>query len=304
MEANTSDNDQGDRFFVSESQYNNHYYTPYNAWGLENYALFNVFETGSWADLGGVFLADTIILACSDGNDEETFIADVNLFLYKVSDEVEADFSNFDKEAAAQLDPGEDPHPQLEMVGFGFETSFQYDDYTEFGIGLYDMEFNENILLEPNARYILMAYWDNDKSLYHVADTYKYMNGSPASGWYSPDGNDVWTWDFDPWYGWYLGMNIEFGVNTDTPILPDNTMQVFPNPADSHLNIDLSFENTIEKANIVLTDINNRYINSIQVKDFNTVSETMNVSNVPSGNYILRLETKDGVAEQKVIIQH
>jgi hypothetical protein len=307
MEFNTADNFLGDRFYVSEGYYDNSYYTPFNAWGLENYAAFNVFETGSWADNeeGYVFMTDSITMACSDGNDEETFLADVNVFVYKVSDEVAADFSNFDTEAAAQLDPGEDPHPQLEMVGFGFESSYQNEDYTEFKIGLYNIDFEENIVLEPNTRYILMAYWDNDKSLFHVADRLKFHNGSVASGWFAPFGeNDEWIWDLDPWYGWLLGMDINYVVGTDDVLLPDNTLEVFPNPADKDINIDINFEEMQDQATIVLTDINNRYVKSLKVEDFNTLSETMDVSTVPSGNYILRLMTNNGVAEKKVIIQH
>jgi hypothetical protein len=307
-EMNMADNGWGDRFFVSESYYDNHYYTPFNAWGLENYAAFNIFETGSWSEAdypNYTFLADSINMACSDGNDEETFLADVNIFIYKVSDDVAADFSNFDTEAPAQLDPGEDPHPQLELIGFGFESSYQNDDYTAFRIGLYNLDFEENVVLEPNTRYIVMAYWNNDKSLYHVADRLKFHNGLPASGWWAPFGdNDEWVWDFDPWYGWLIGMDINYVVNANTVQLPENTMEAFPVPADTDLNIDINFEEMQDEATIVLTDINNRYVQSIKIENFNTSSETMNVSNIPSGNYILRLLTKEGVAEQKIVIQH
>jgi hypothetical protein len=306
QETNTADNGYGERFFVSEDYYDMSYYTPFNAWGLENYALFNIFETGSWSDNdeGYVFIADSVNMACTDGADEDTFLADVNLFLYKVHPDVLPDFSNFEKETPAQLDPGEDAHPQLEMVGFGFETSFQGEDYTEFMVGLYDIDFNERVALEPDSRYILMAYWDNDKSLYHVADRYKYLNGLPASGWFSADTDGNWAWDFDPWYGWMLGLQIQYVVGTETTPLPDNTLQVFPNPADTDINIDINFETTVNEATIVLTDINNRYINSMKLENFNSISESMNVSNVPSGNYILRLVTEQGSTEQKVIIQH
>ena len=306
-EFNTADNFQGDRFYVSESYYDNHYYTPFNAWGLENYAAFNIFETGSWSDIdaGYTFVADSINLACSDGNDEETFLADVNIFLYKVSDDVLRDFSNFESTTAAQLDPGEDAHPQLELVGFGFESSFQGDDYTEFMVGLYNIDFEENVELEPNTRYLVMAYWDNDKSLFHVADRLKFHNGVPASGWYGPFGdNEAWEWDFDPWYGWLIGMNINYVVGTQQVQLPESSLTIFPNPVVNNLNIDVNLASRADEATLVLTDINNRYIQSISLKDVESISETMNVSQIPSGNYILRLVTKEGVAEEKVIIQH
>jgi hypothetical protein len=311
-EPNNADNFVEDRFFVSEGFYDQNYYDPNYSWGSNEglFGAFNIFKTGSWSNIdeGYTFMVDSLNMAVSDGADVETFLADVNVFIYKVSDEVMDDFSNFESEIPAQLDPFEDAHPQLELVGFAFESSYQNDDFNEFKVGVYDLDFNETIEIEPNATYLVLAYWDTGSSFYHCMDLLKWHNGNPHSGWYAPWGEDgAFIWDFDPWFGWMIGMDINYvedETNTNLVALPENTLNAYPVPAGTELTIDVAFENMQANATLVLTDMSGRYIESIALEDIKTVRETMNVTQIPSGNYVLRLITENGVAEQKVVIQH
>lgn len=307
-----ADNFVEDRFFLSEGNYNQGYYDPNYSWGSNDglFGAFNVFKTGSWSNVepGYKFIIDSLSMAVSDGADLETFLADVNVYIYKVSDDVMADFSNFETEVPAQFDPEEDAHPQLELIGLAFESSFQHDDFDVFKVGVYDTEFNANINIEPNTTYLVMAFWDTGAPMYHCMDLYKWHNGNVHSGWYAPWGeNEAFIWDTAPWFGWLLGMDInyvEVEVGTEDLALPENTLNAYPVPAKDFLNIDVSFDQIQENGTVVLTDMTNKYINSLELNDFKTANETMDVTNVPSGNYILRLITENGSIEKKIVIQH
>lgn len=283
--------DAGDLYFV-------------RGWGgSEDWNIFNVFSTGSWANLStGYFAADSTGAAAWDGTDNgEDFITDVNAFLYKISDDVADDFSNFDTLALAQFDLFDEAHPQLEMVGFGFESGLQSGDFDFWKVPFYDLDFNNKVKLEPNSRYMLLYHWNIGRTVYHGTDNaptnYKLNNGI-----YVNDGNK-WIWFFGLQYGIYIGMDMTLELNTTAPLLPESVMEIFPNPVSTDLNVSIDLGKNMGDANLVLTDINNKVIETKLLNDLQATKTSMNVSSIPAGNYILRLITEEGIATKKVMIQ-
>jgi len=308
-EFNTRDNTWWLPFNVSQSKFDggdaNDLFHVRGWGGSEDWNIFNVFTTGSWANSpSGYFAADSTGAAAWDGTDNgEDFITDVNAFLYKVSPDVAADFSNFDTLALAQFDFFDEAHPQLEMVGFGFESGLQSGDFDFWKVPFYNLDFDAGVRLEPNTRYLLMYHWNIGRTVYHGTDdaptNYKLNNGI-----YVNNGNE-WQWFFGLPYGIYIGMDVLFipGDGTNTPQLPESVMDIFPNPVNTIMNINIDLGKDMGDATLVLTDMNNKVIETKLMNDLNATSTSMNVSNVPAGNYILRLVTEEGIATKKVMIQ-
>jgi hypothetical protein len=83
-------------------------------------------------------------------------------------------------------------------------------------------------------------------------------------------------------------------LGLDNNMLTSNEMRLFPNPVTSNLNIKLSNDNTITSAQIF--DMNGRAI--FNIKDH---FETINVSSLQSGLYILNIETSKGIITKRFI---
>ncbi len=76
----------------------------------------------------------------------------------------------------------------------------------------------------------------------------------------------------------------------------DNTFSVFPNPADNTINVSSQNKiNKIEIYNILGVKLSSETINNTKA--------TLDVSNLKSGNYILKLHTVKGIASKKFVIK-
>jgi len=79
----------------------------------------------------------------------------------------------------------------------------------------------------------------------------------------------------------------------------ENTLKVYPNPASDVLNIE-SISGSIGKANLKIFDLSGRLIIN-QALDFNTL-QTLNVSQLQSGVYLLKIENSRVGISKKLII--
>jgi hypothetical protein len=83
------------------------------------------------------------------------------------------------------------------------------------------------------------------------------------------------------------------GTNTSTPVLPDNTLQLLPNPANSYFSIG-GFEGI---ATLTLTDLNGRIVLSKVVVD----NEHIAVDELAAGVYFAAVRTGEGVMVKKLV---
>ena len=78
----------------------------------------------------------------------------------------------------------------------------------------------------------------------------------------------------------------------------------FPNPVNEVLNLNYSIQND-SKVEITLLDIAGKVVKqSTQLSSKGENSVSINVSDVSTGMYLLKLQTSEGVKTQKVLIQH
>ncbi|MFZ6052045.1 T9SS type A sorting domain-containing protein [Halocola ammonii] len=91
--------------------------------------------------------------------------------------------------------------------------------------------------------------------------------------------------------------NADFGINVNEIQFEELQLTVYPNPASITLTIE--FEST-EKGKYELIDLTGRTISSGRVKN---ESETIELSELPNGTYILRVKAGERLSTQKVIVQ-
>jgi hypothetical protein len=102
--------------------------------------------------------------------------------------------------------------------------------------------------------------------------------------------------------GWDKISTFPIDVDKSYPSYTDNTQKddrfiVFPNPADDRINVQCADQNTTI-LNYQLTDISGAVIDQKQGPG-NTFS--VDLSYVPSGMYILKLNTGSGIISKKVV---
>jgi hypothetical protein len=83
---------------------------------------------------------------------------------------------------------------------------------------------------------------------------------------------------------------ITVGINE---ISSENSLNIFPNPATNNITIE-----TPQKANIMIINLQGQIINTLQTKEDKT---TVDVSALPGGVYIIKLNTADGSVVRKFV---
>jgi hypothetical protein len=308
-ELNYRNNESSNDFTLTDSRFNaamdakQYIYLPHSK------GIFSIFHIGNYyiENAEVTWAMDSIGMKIRDKHFGSTFHTDVNVFVYKISDEVKEDFSNFDFSKAAQLKLDERPHPQMQLVGFGLEDAVKVSNNKEFKVGLFDMDFDDYIIVEADTRYLVLAHCDSQDTIFHYYDDEKYYNGTPVCGWYCGRAqNGVSHWNLDPWHGWDLSIDVQyFGCcdNTENKYAKE-IISTYPNPADKYLNIELKNLDQIQAKNIRLLSMNKQVMLNKETQD-NELKENLDISRFPAGIYFLEVQRKNGPSILKeVIIEH
>jgi hypothetical protein len=262
--------------------------------GGGNYYIGNIYQTSTdWVDQ---YQATTAIFACAADNDDPIAGKVVNLYLLRVNDNVLPDYSNFSDQSTDVTS-----NPDLELVGFGDKTFQTYNDYDDITVPLSDLnEGTQGVPLQPASRYFLMAeYAGNANTLYQAFNTkikyYQVSTISVSDDWYFGG--------FGVEEAAVLRMNIELYTIADEKALPDNSLNFYPNPANTELNVDINLD-APTLANITLADLNGRVIQIDEVENAYQQNRQYDVSELPSGTYLVRIATKEGTKTKKFVVQH
>ena len=81
----------------------------------------------------------------------------------------------------------------------------------------------------------------------------------------------------------------------------NNSLKVFPNPVEDIVNVEL--EDMSEIVSIRLINNEGKYIQSLNNYSVNGNIVQINIPNIPIGNYLIRIDTKQGTYIQKVIVK-
>jgi len=82
------------------------------------------------------------------------------------------------------------------------------------------------------------------------------------------------------------------------PNLSDSKLSIYPNPSSGMLNFNV--DEVLENANLQIIDISGRIV--FTISDFNS-NETINISNLKSGIYIVKVNHDGKTFSQKIIKQ-
>jgi hypothetical protein len=93
-------------------------------------------------------------------------------------------------------------------------------------------------------------------------------------------------------------------VNTNDVLPAEYGMTIFPNPANERFSLQLDLPEVADYAMVTLYDVSGRILMQQRYEGVQRDQFGYNVSQLPSGQYFLRLETPAGARTEKLSIQH
>lgn len=216
----------------------------------------------------------------------------VTIFLYKVSDDVLPDFSNFDDSSTGQGD-------DLEIVGFNnYSFPEEYENYDLADVELLNIDADPGIDLEAGGRYFLVV-------SYEGTATTIFAGTDIGINYFFQISTIVFT------SNWFLGgfgpdnaaavrMTIEMVDNTDTQPLKETAMNLFPNPASDELTVDLDLD--VEgDAMIIIASADGKIMMMREYDNVQDENMTFDISNYPAGSYFVRVGTLEGTKTKQFV---
>jgi hypothetical protein len=91
-------------------------------------------------------------------------------------------------------------------------------------------------------------------------------------------------------------------VSSNEEITQDYSFNLYPNPAQSVVNLDLEFENTVENLEVSITDISGKIMDIRQLDRVQNTQVQINVDNYATGVYFAKVRTDEGIATQRFVV--
>ena len=209
----------------------------------------------------------------------------VSLLLYKVVENADAEFTDAD----------------LQIVGYGFHSFTNEANFTVITTPLLDLNTNETgVKLEKDFSYILVVQYAPDMYVPYSTFSYRYnaiatvvKNGQ----WYLGGFGDAVTA--------MMRMRIRKNPVTSVvePQLAESQLDVFPNPADRDLQVDLELQQLSKVVQVQIADVAGRILMNQQYEDIQQHRFQFDVSNLANGTYFLHARTDEGIKTKRFIIQ-
>jgi len=252
-----------------------------------DYSIGNFYQMSPMS--GNNFVVDELRFASAVNPTDPPLAGNVITFIiYKVKDEVEANWSNFD----------ENSDESLEVAGFGTYEFTSGDDNLEIlSVDVFNLD-GHPIPLEPSGRYFVVAsYTDAARTIFHgTDDDIDYFQVSTivfTDQWY--------LGGFGPEDAAVLRMVIQLSTATDETPLEDTAMTLFPNPSSDLLHVQLGLE-AAAPAMFIMADMNGKVLDIREYANVQQETLQFNVSELPAGNYLLRLSTDAGTKTKQFVV--
>ncbi len=298
-DADMSNNTKQEAFVVTDFLYSKEAgaTTAYRPGGdPSDWAVANVYQTSkNWVDQYKAKKATMrVIKNSSDGTLNGNT---VTIALMEVNDDiVSANWDGFDSSTPFLT------NPSLILKSFNLYNFTQNSqDVTIEQVLTDELNDIDIITLDPGKRYLLIADYQgagNNLIFHAFSENISYFQISTAVY------NDTWfLGGFGPEPAAVLRMEIDLYSTSDEVSLPDNSLNFYPNPANSTLNVDINLEQPT-LANITLADLNGRVITIDEVENAYKQRRQYDVSSLPNGMYIVRIATKAGTKTKKFVVQH
>ena len=203
-----------------------------------------------------------------------------------------------------------------QVVGIG-SYAFSADDDEDgapFFAQVFDFfEDDQPVTLKPGRKYLFVVRYTTGSELIaqEVSRTYKLWQLSSLASFPSINGGN-WTvistsgdnpTDYSENIA-AIGFDVEListGVN-DAP-LPEHSVEIYPNPARDHVSVDLAFEVPTD-VNVFLADASGKILQVKVLPKVTQHTQLFDVNQYPSGNYLVRIATRDGSQTESIIVAH
>lgn len=218
---------------------------------------------------------------------------EASVYLFKINDDVAADFSNFDLTALLS--------GSTEWLGIAsYEAPDTLEDYELQRIEIADLNAGTTgVVLTPGGRYLLAIEYAGTSALaYHAFndDVYYYF---PSTFVYNSEWN---VFGFGGDINALLRLTIGLVSTTDEQALPDNSLQIFPNPVGETIQLGIEFSEPTD-ATITIADINGRVITFEDKTGLTHETLRYNLPQLASGTYLARIATANGTLTKKFVVQ-
>jgi hypothetical protein len=298
-------------------------YVSYQGGGAEgpvhDVYCINYYKTGKWVEspyikVKAVSGATKVFTADPSGS---IVSYPLNFRLFEVSDDVEDLLWNFEFDDGIGLDGKQST--QLTFLGYAnanIENVPNTNGRRDAGIPIFDLDDEDGVALKPSTKYFFSALWERGVRYYQAYDNTNGGGGDKrfyyffdelwqrASLIYTSNGqrffligNEYGAWDLD--------MDIEVWKDpsvTKDQLLPENTVVFHQNPVRNVLTADISFENSIDHATIVIHNLNGSVIHMRNIYNVSEASESFQTGHLSSGEYIFTVFTKDKLLSKKFIV--
>lgn len=99
-------------------------------------------------------------------------------------------------------------------------------------------------------------------------------------------------------------LSIGSATNTNVALLPENSLEVMPSPANTQFQAVVNLETPAQEVTATLFSAVGQVVETRNLSNVQQTTLDYNVSNLPAGNYFLRLQTEQGIRTLPVAVQH
>jgi hypothetical protein len=194
----------------------------------------------------------------------------------------------------------------LTPVAFANYTLTGNEGATELvTVELEDFVDGDNLVsLKPNGAYYVSIAYDGTLAGTGIAPRFLASDPIPYLNFPST------PLQLDQFYtGWSdrqvaIRLHLDGFVNTrDIEALAADQVSVFPNPAQDFINLQFSLEQTAERIDVGLMDMNGKLLGSYRFSSVDQAPVQIDVNDLPTGTYFLSIITPEGYRAEKFIKQ-
>ncbi|NND06816.1 MAG: T9SS type A sorting domain-containing protein [Saprospiraceae bacterium] len=170
------------------------------------------------------------------------------------------------------------------------------------------LDFTENedpVVLEPGKEYfVAIQYTGPANEVFQVVDQEYPVFKISSLAYFEELGNfRLFTNNGIPWNA-AIGLELEIvSTAVDENPLPENSVQIFPNPVRDFVTVDIDFE-TPSDATIFLADAQGKILMADTKQRIHSQRLSYNMTKYPSGNYIIRVATREGTKTEHILVTH
>lgn len=156
---------------------------------------------------------------------------------------------------------------------------------------------NDNLITETNQIYSVNAF-ENFSRITRAYNSFNQVTSEKDDSWV----NNTWApEDGDFWGRYYYEDYNTTGINN---IATAGNFNVYPVPANNHIKVDMAWEEA-QPFTVSILDMQGRLIRNFSEKAMKNYSKSIDVSQLPAGNYLIKLTTTTGkAAYQQFTVMH